>query len=120
MREAQSSEEQPNYSKWTHVCPRAPSGLIHLVTQLAQEDCEGINSICSQYRASQVVLVVKNPPANAEGIIVVGLIPRLGRSPGGEHSSPLQYSCLENPMDRGAWRATDHRVPKELEMTEAT
>ena len=98
MREAQSSEEQPNYSKWTHVCPRAPSGLIHLVTQLAQEDCEGINSICSQYRASQVVLVVNNLLAKARD---EGSIPRLGRSPGGEHSSPLQYSCLENPMDRG-------------------
>ena len=41
-----------------------------------------------------------------------GLIPGLGRSPGGGHSSPLQYSCLENSMDRGAWRAPVHAVPK--------
>ena len=42
----------------------------------------------------------------------LGLIPGLGRSPGGGHGNPLQYSCLENPMDRGAWQATDHEVPK--------
>ena len=41
-----------------------------------------------------------------------GLIPGLGRSPGGEHGNPLQYSCLENPMDRGAWWATAHRIAK--------
>ena len=41
-----------------------------------------------------------------------GLIPGLGRSPGGGHGNPLQYSCLEKPMDRGAWWATDHRVTK--------
>ena len=59
-----------------------------------------------ELRASQVAPVVKNPPANAGGI---GLIPGSGRFPGGGHGSPLQYSCLENPMDRGAWRATVHR-----------
>ena len=42
----------------------------------------------------------------------VGLIPGLGRAPGEENGNPLQYSCLENSMDRGAWRATVHRVPK--------
>jgi len=42
----------------------------------------------------------------------LGLIPELGRSPGGGHGNPLQYSCLENPMDRGAWRATVHGVAK--------
>ena len=51
---------------------------------------------------SQVTLVVKNLPANAEDIRDAGLIPGSGRSPGGGHSNPLQYSCLENPMDRGA------------------
>ena len=51
--------------------------------------------------ASQVVLVVKNPPANAGDIRDVGSIPGSGRSPGGEHGNPLQHSCLENPMDRG-------------------
>ena len=56
--------------------------------------------------ASQVVLVVKNPPANAGGVRDATLIPGLGRSSGGEYSNPLQYSCLENPMDRGASQAT--------------
>ena len=47
--------------------------------------------------------MVKNPPANAEDIREVSSIPGLGRSPGGGPDSPLQYSCLENPMDKGAW-----------------
>ena len=59
---------------------------------------------------SQVVLVVKNPPAYAGHIRDEGLIPKLGRSPGGGHRNPLQYSRLENPMDRGAWWATVHAV----------
>ena len=50
-----------------------------------------------------MVLVVKNPPANAEDIREVSSIPGLGRSPEGGHDNPLQYSCLENPMDKGAW-----------------
>ena len=62
--------------------------------------------------ASQVVLVVKNLPANAGDIRNVSLIPGSGRSPGGGHVNPLQYSCLENPMDRGAWQTTVHRVQK--------
>ena len=49
-----------------------------------------------------------------------GCIPGSGRSPGRGHGRPLQCSCLENPMDRGAWRATVHRVVKESDMTEAT
>ena len=60
----------------------------------------------------QVALVVKNPPANAGDARDTGLIPGWGRSPGGGHGNPLQYSCLENSMDRGAWRATVHRVAK--------
>ena len=51
--------------------------------------------------------VTKNLPANAGDM---GSIPGLGRSPGGGHGNPLQYSCLENPLDRGAWRATVHGV----------
>ena len=58
-----------------------------------------------------MVLLVKNPPANA-GNMRTNWIPGLGRSPGGGHGNPLQYSCLENPMDRGAWRATVHGVAK--------
>ena len=58
------------------------------------------------------MLVVKNLPANAGDVRDMGSIPGLGRSPGGGHSKPLQYFCLENPMDRGAWWAIVHRVTK--------
>ena len=59
-----------------------------------------------------VALVVKNPPASAGDIRDVGLIPRSGRSPGEGRGSPLQYSFLENIIDRGAWQATVYRVAK--------
>ena len=57
-------------------------------------------------------VVVKNSPAYPRDTRVVGSIPGSGRSPGEGNGNPLQYSCLENPMDRGAWRATDHGVAK--------
>ena len=56
--------------------------------------------------------MVKNPPANAGDIRDMGSIPGLERSPGGRHGTLLQYSCLENPMDRGAWWATVHGISK--------
>ena len=59
-----------------------------------------------------MALVVKNLPANAEDVRDVGSIPGSGRSPGEGNGYPLQYSCLENPMDRVAWRAIVHRVAK--------
>ena len=62
--------------------------------------------------SSQVALVVKNPPTNAGNIRDGCLFPGSGRSPGEGNGNPLQYSCLENPMDRGAWRATVHEVAK--------
>ena len=58
-----------------------------------------------------MALVIKSPPANVEEVRSVGSIPGPGRSPGEENVNPLQYSCLENPMDRGAWQATVYRVP---------
>ena len=61
------------------------------------------------YRASQVV---KNMLVNKGDVRDMGSIPGWGRSPGGGHGNPLQYFCLENPMDRGAWRATVHRIEK--------
>ena len=57
-----------------------------------------------------MVLVVKNLPANAGDVRDAGLIPGLGRSPGGGHGNLVQYSCLENLTDRGAWWVTVHRV----------
>ena len=68
---------------------------------------------------AQVALVVKNTFANVGDAGDQGSISWSGRSPGGGHSNPLQSSCLENPMDRGAWWATVHRVA-ELDMTEVT
>ena len=62
-----------------------------------------------QLRVSLVVQVVKNSSVNAGD---VGLIPGLGRSPGGGNGNPLQYSCLENPMEGGTWWAAVHRVTK--------
>ena len=55
---------------------------------------------------------VKNLPADVGDSRDAGLIPGLGRSPGGEHGNPFQYSCLGNPTDRGAWWATVHGVAK--------
>ena len=54
--------------------------------------------------------MVKNPPANAGDVRDTGLIPGSGRSPGGRYGNPLQYSCLENPIARGAWQVTVHGV----------
>ena len=64
------------------------------------------------WRCSQLALVVKNPPANAVDRRDTSSIPGSGKSPGGGLSSPLQYSCLGNPLDRGAWQATVHEVTK--------
>ena len=60
--------------------------------------------------ASQVALVVKIPPAYLRDTRDRGLISGLERSPGGGHGNPLQYSCLEDPMDRGGWQAAGHGV----------
>ena len=64
--------------------------------------------------------VVKNPPANKGDARDMGLISGSGRSPGVGNVNPLQYSCLENSMDRGAWRATVYGVTKESDTTECT
>ena len=63
--------------------------------------------------------MVKDLPASAGEIRDIGSIPGLGRSPRGGHGNPHQYSCLENPMDKGTWWATVHRVTQS-DMTEAT
>ena len=77
-------------------------------------DCIGVRISTFEFgrthliTASQKVLVVKNLPVNAGDIRDTGSILGLGRSPGGGHGNPLQYSCLKNCMDRGAWQATIH------------
>ena len=63
--------------------------------------------------------MVKNPPANGDKRDR-DLIPQLEEPPGEGNGNPLQYSCLENPMDRGVWWATVHGITKELDMTETT
>ena len=63
-------------------------------------------------RASQVALGVKSMPTDAGDIRDVGSIPGLGKSPGGGNGNSLQYSCLEDPMDRESWRATVHSITK--------
>ena len=69
--------------------------------------------------ASQLALPVKNLPASVGDLRDLDSIPGSGRFPGGGHGNPLQYSCLENLMDKGAWQATVHMVAKN-QMTEET
>ena len=86
--------------------------LIWVVDTQVCSDCENSLS-CIHLETSQLALVVKNPPANAGDVRDESSIPGLGRSPGEGNGNPLQYSCVENPMDRGAWRAIvtgSHRV----------
>ena len=103
--------------------------MIH-VNQLNSIDCVSLTSswllqveFClisqSASGAFQVVLVIKNLPTNAGELRYAGLISGWERSLGGGHGSRLQYSCLENPMDRGAWQTAVHGVTKELDTTEA-
>ena len=73
-----------------------------------------INEYIYLHGDSQVLLVVKNPVDNAGDVRDTGSTPGLGRSPGEVNGNPVQYSCLENPMDREAWWATVHRVAKSL------
>ena len=77
--------------------------VVLIYISLLMRDVEG---------ASEVALMVKNLPANAGDIRDTGSILGLGRSSGGGFGNPLQYSCLENPMNRGAWQATVHRIAK--------
>ena len=87
----------------------AVQGIAKSWTRLSHLSSLHFTSLYFTHRV--VVLVVKNPPANA-GDIRDGLIPGSGRSPGGGNGNPFQYSCLENPMDRGTWWATVHGVAK--------
>ena len=82
-------------------------------TQHKREFIESMEKVRAKYPSSgvsQAAVLVKNLPANAGDARHVGSILGSGRSPGGGHGNPLQYSCLKNPMDRGAWQATVHSV----------
>ena len=91
-----------------------PGGLLSMGLHRAGHDWSNLVAAAAVERydlgTSQVALVVKNWSADAGGIRGTGSISGSGRSPGEENSNPLQYACLENPMDRGAWQATVHRV----------
>jgi len=89
-----------------------PGGLPSMGSHRVGYDWSNLEAVADVDRASQVALVVKNLPANARDIRDTGSIPGLGRSPGEGNGYLLQYSCLENPMDRGAWWAMVHRVAK--------
>ena len=84
--------------------------ILSFESYISQETL--INWHPSNYMASQVVLVVKNPPANVGDARDADSIPGLGKSPGVGSGNPLQYSCLQNSMDREAWQATAHGVAK--------
>ena len=73
--------------------------------------------VCMYVYAFQVALMVKNPPVNAGDLRDAGSIPGSGRSPGEGNSKPLQYFCLGNPMDRGAWQVTIHGVTKSQKLS---
>ena len=87
---------------------------LNKLREIVKDREASVSAVLGVTRDSQVALVVRHPLANAGGVGDLGLISGLGRSPGGGHGNPLQYSCLENPMDRGAWQATIHSVAKGL------
>ena len=90
-----------------------PGGLLSTGSHRVRHDWSDLAAVAALWPvASLGGTVVKNPPANAGNTRDSGLIPGLGRSPGEGNGNPLQYSCLENPMDRGAWEATVYGVTK--------
>ena len=92
-------------------CPTCWDAIINI--HCIGSDVNILFGSCEHYYwNSQVTVVVKNAPANAGDVRDMGLISRLGWSPGGGNGNPLYYSCLENPMDRGAQQATAHGVAK--------
>ena len=102
-----------NLAEFSSELMKAKCGVSVRNQHLWEPLIQMIYTHTANWRASQGALVVKNPPANAGDIRDAGSIPGLGRAPGGGHGSPPQYSCLENPMDRGAWwQATVHGVTR--------
>ena len=102
------SKETPFRS---HHCLKVKN-ILNSISNSCTNTKSPFDLTCRKFRASQMVLVVKNPPINVGDMWIAGLFPGSGRSPGEGNGYPLQYSCLENPMDRGAWKAIVHRVAK--------
>ena len=103
------SHEENKKARECHLLPDTSTHPGSLGTQRGKtldQRCFSKHS----WRGFHVELVVKSPPANARDVRDTGSIPGLGRSPGGRLGNLLQFSCLENPMDRGAWCALVHRV----------
>ena len=108
------------YSLWNSLGQNTGVGSLSLLQGIFPTQglnpglphCRQILSQLSHRGSPQVALVVKNPLASAGEAREVDLIPESGRSSGERHANPLQYSYLENPTDRGVWRATVHRVTK--------
>jgi len=90
----------------------ANSFCLIIEENVSQAGTDSFLSLYLMVWTSQMVLVVKNLPANAGDVRETGSISGLERSPAGGHGNPLHYSCLENPMERGAWWATVHRIAK--------
>ena len=87
-----------------------PNSFCHQLHSL--KVVTNFNFLAPFHRASQVALVIKNPPANARDVRDMGSIPRSERFSVGGHGNPLHYSCLENSVYRGAWQAMVHVVAK--------
>ena len=101
-----------NYWK-TSICVHCKSSVIKFICQ--SHYCEFYNMVKSSGKSEKELpqwLRGEESACNAGNADDTGSIPALGRTPGGGNGNPVQYSCLENPMDRGAWWATVHRVAK--------
>ena len=94
---------------WTLDKSSRQPNFLHIMT-LFGTDLGDRSWLFPFHRSGKVALVVKSPPTNAGDIREAGSIPGLGRSPGGGNVNPLQYSCLENPMNTRAWQAMVHMV----------
>ena len=88
------------------------SGVTKSRSQLQPFSTQNSTRFRDHLGVSQVALVIKNLPANAGAVRNAGSTPGVGKSPGRGNGNTLQYSCLENPRDRGTWWATVHRVTK--------
>ena len=109
-------ENPTDRGAWQSIVHRISNGRKQLSTSHTHLLLNGSSNAS---KAFQVAPVIKIPPANAGDARDASLIPGSGRSPGGGRGNPLQYSRLENPMDRGAWRAAVQRIA-ELDRTEET